>query len=251
MAVKRLLTAVALTVAAALTTSCGGSSDAGGQSARPTTPPSSVPTTSETASSETASTPTSEAPDTAADIAVLGGASSFEAGGGSAEPLQVDVAGRECVLSEPLFGSCRGATGAGGAFVVTAEGDPDSVSTWTVVARCGLAPAAAGASASGTFTPVMADLGLAPYGEVAGVTLLGPDHAEAALVYQPQGAACPTVWGLGEVDRASLFTGGTDALNGEESALRFRDATGAEACAVADGQGGIMVGTPDGEDCRG
>jgi len=151
---------------------------------------------------------------------------------------------------EPLFGTCRATTGAGGAFVVTAEGDEDSPGEWNVVVRCGLRPAIPGASATGAFTPVMADLGLAPYGEVAGVTLLGTDSAEAAIVYQPAGASCPVVWALGGVDRASLFTGGTDALNGEESPLRFRDATGAEVCAVADGRGGITVGVPDGADCR-
>jgi hypothetical protein len=236
---RTLLAALALTLAT--TASCGGDAPSTGDGAAPTTP----------AESEvTDAVPATEAADDApADIEVLGEPSAFEPATG-AEPIAVSVAGRECVLAEPLFGSCRAATGAGGAFVVTAEGDPDSPSEWNVVARCGLTPATPGASASGEFTPVMADLALAPYGEVAGVTLIGPDGAVAALVYQAPGTACPVVWGLGDVDRRSIFTGGTDALNGEESPLRFRDAEGADACAVADGEGGVTVGVPDGAGCR-
>jgi hypothetical protein len=245
MSVRTWLVALALTLTTATVTSCGDAPSAAGPSSDTTTA-----TASEATASEATETPsTSEPVGEPVVIDVLGEASPFEPGG-DAEPIEVSVSGRECVLSEPLFGSCRAATGAGGAFTVTAEGDPDSPSEWTVVARCGLTPAAPGASASGAFTPVLADIGLAPYGEVAGVTLLGPDGADAALVYQPQGAACPVVWGLGQVDRTSLFTGGTDALNGEEAPLRFRDATGAEACAVADGRGGISVGVPDGANCR-
>ena len=93
-----------------------------------------------------------------------------------------------------------------------------------------------------------ADLGLEPYGDVVGVTLTG-DVAEGALVYHPEGVDCPVVWGLGEIERSSLFTGGTDALNGEPSPIWFVDAEGTEACAVADGQGGIKVGTKQGDDC--
>jgi hypothetical protein len=184
-----------------------------------------------------------------ADVDVLGEPAGFESGA-AADPIEVGVSGRQCVTSAPLFGSCRAATGAGAAFVVTAEGDPDAPADWTIVARCGLAPAVPGAAASGSFTPVLADLALAPYGELAGVTMLGAEDAVAALVYQPEGASCPVVWGLGEIDRGSIFTGGTDALNGEESPLRFRSADGADACAVADGHGGISVGVPAGAECR-
>ena len=134
--------------------------------------------------------------------------------------------------------------------MVTSESSLDAPSTWNVVVRCGLLPSQPGAAAAGEFTPLVADLGLAPYGEVVGVTLLSADGAEAALVYQPEGADCPVVWGLGEVGSNSLFTGGIDALNGEENPLRFTDASGADACAVADGQGGISTGTADGTTCR-
>jgi hypothetical protein len=248
--VRMWLVALAVTVPATATaTACDEAQS---------TAPRSGPTTgspSERAEAPSSSEPAAPSSATEADggtpiaIEVLGESTAF-APGGDVEPIDAGVSGRECLLSEPLFGSCRAATGAGGAFVVTAEGSADAPGEWTIVARCGLTPAAPGASASGAFTPVVTDLGLAPYGEITGVTLLGPDRAEAALVYQPGGAACPTVWGLGEIDRTSLFTGGTDALNGAEDPLRFRDATGAEACAVADGEGGISVGTPDGADCR-
>ena len=77
-------------------------------------------------------------------------------------------------------------------------------------------------------------------GEILGVTLIG-EAAEAALVYQPEGSECPVVWGLGAVDRSSLFLGGLDALSGESNPITFRDATGAERCARADGGGGITV----------
>jgi hypothetical protein len=242
------LVAVGLTAAVAMT-SCGGGSPAA--ESQPTSSPTSPVASAEATASESAAAPpaTEAVEGTAAHVDVLGAPSPF-APARDGEPMEVSVSGRECVLVEPLFGSCRAATGAGGAFVVTAEGVADSPGEWTVVARCGLAPAAPGAAASGAFAPVLADVGLAPYGDGAAVTLLGTDHAEAALVYQPAGAPCPVVWGLGQVSRTSLFTGGTDALNGDEDPLRFLDATGAEACAVADGNGGIRVGAPDGADCR-
>jgi hypothetical protein len=233
------LAALALVLATA--TGCGGESASSDDSSGAATA-----VTSSSAATESATASETVAP---ADVGVLGEPAGFEPGA-EADAIEVSVSGRECVTSEPLFGSCRAATGAGGAFVVTAEGDPDSPSEWTLVARCGLAPAVPGAAASGSFTPVLADLALAPYGELAGVTMLGAEDAVAALVYQPQGATCPVVWGLGEIDRGSIFTGGTDALNGEESPLRFRSADGAEACAVADGQGGISVGVPDDAECR-
>lgn len=217
---------------------CGGSEPGTGSSdeASPTDPVSS-------------STPsdTTDAAVADAQSAILGVDSGFSAGGGGAEPLTTDVEGRECVLADLLNGSCRAASGASGDFVVTAEGSLDSPGEWNVVVRCGLQPAVPAASVHGAFTPVIADLGLAPYGDVIGITLLGGSGAEAALVYQPEGSDCPVVWGLGPVDGSNIFTGGTDALNGSEQPIWFRDAQGADACAVADGQGGITVGAARGD----
>ncbi len=179
---------------------------------------------------------------------ILGGTTSFTTDAGDAVDLDVAVNGRECTLAELLPLTCRGSTGAGGDFVVTVESSLGAPTDFTVVVRCGLTPAIPAASGAGG-QPVLADLGLAPYGEVMGVTLIGADSAEAALVYQPEGAECPVVWALGKVDRTNLFTGGTDALNGEESPIRFRDAAGLEACASADGQGGITVSAAQGGRC--
>ncbi len=171
-------------------------------------------------------------------------------GGSGAADLDSAVAGRECVLAEALPLTCRASTGAGGAFVVTAEGVADAPGDFNVVVRCGLTPAAPVASASGPFQPITADLGLAEYGEVVGVTLRSTDTVEAALVYLPADEECPIVWGLGEISRDSIFTGGTDALNGSEAPIRFLDAAGNLACAVADGQGGIAVSSPQGNTCQ-
>jgi len=206
-----------------------------------------VDTTAPTSESPAAEASVEAVPDAVSEI--LGERSDFAAGAGGAAPLETDIEGRECLLREALNGSCRGAGGTGGDFVVTAEGSIDAPGEWNVVVRCGLEPAVPAASAQGAFTPVIADLGLAPYGDVIGITLLGASTAEAALIYQPDGAECPVVWGVGGVDSTSLFTGGTDALNGSESPLAFRNAQGSDACAVADGQGGITVGTPQGGKC--
>lgn len=190
-------------------------------------------------------------PDDVSPVEVLGDPTQFGSGTNGATALEVAVNGRECVLSDTLFGSCRASTGTGGQFVVTAEGSVDDPSRWNVVVRCGLKPARPAAVASGQFTPVTTDLGLTPYGEVVGVTLRSSGSVEAALVYQPDGADCPVVWGLGEVGSDSLFTGGTDALNGEDAPVYFTDAAGARVCAVADGQGGVSTGTPgDATTCR-
>ncbi|MBJ7355884.1 hypothetical protein [Nocardioides sp.] len=194
---------------------------------------------SEPASPSTSPSASQPAP-AAAQAQVLGEPGRFAAGGGEASPLDVEMAGRECVLADALFGSCRASTGTGGPFVVTAESTTEAPSVWNVVVRCGTDPAVPAASAQGEFQPMTTDLGLEPYGEVVGVTLVG-DDAEAALVYQPEASECPVVWGLGAVDRSSLFVGGTDALNGEASPIRFTNADGAATCAVADGAGGITV----------
>src|SRR5687768_6336079 len=67
--------------------------------------------------------PSPPAPASAA-TEVLGEPGPFAAGGGEASPLDVAVDGRECVLTDALFGSCRASTGAGGPFVVTVESAP-------------------------------------------------------------------------------------------------------------------------------
>ena len=126
------------------------------------------------------------------------------------------------MLADALFGSCRASTGTGGAFLVTAESTPEAPTTWKMVVRCGTNPGIPAASAQGDFQPITSDIGLEPYGEVLGVTLRG-EVAEAALVYQPDGADCPVVWGLGAVDRGSFFTGGLDALSGASNPIRFTD----------------------------
>ena len=177
-------------------------------------------------------------PDATTDV--LGEAGLFGPGGGGAAPLVAQVDGRECVLADALFGSCRASTGAGGAFLVTAESTAEAPTTWTMVVRCGTSPGIPAASTHGDFQPQTSDVGLEPYGEVLGITLRA-EVAEAALVYQPDGAECPVVWGLGEVDQGSFFTGGLDALSGSSNPIRFTDAQGVRACAVADGAGGIAV----------
>jgi hypothetical protein len=224
----------------ALAGACG-DSDPGEPDARPDESPIG-------SAAESSGSPSSEPVAADAAAQVLGEQSTFRSGGQGTGPLDVQVNGRECVLTDALFGSCRASSGTGGAFVVTAESTPDAPSDWTVVVRCGLSPALPGASAKGSFQPMTADLGLEPYGEVVGVTLRG-DVAEGALVYQPQGSDCPVVWSLGEIGRTSLFTGGTDALNGETDPIWFVDGQGREACAVADGQAGIKVGIRQGDGC--
>lgn len=218
--------------------------------ARPRTTPSDSTAATGAATDETPATEASPEPATAAVSELLGEKTLFVPGGSGATDLDTAVKGRECVLAEALPLTCRASTGAGGAFVVTVEGVADAPGDFNVVVRCGLTPAAPSASASGPFQPITTDLGLAEYGEVAGITLRGADTAEAALVYLSADAECPIVWSLGEISRDSIFTGGTDALNGSEAPIRFLDAAGVDACAVADGQGGITVGTPRGDACR-
>jgi len=209
----------------------------------------SAPPSDEPAASATATATEPPDPPASVDAEILGESTTFAAGASGVADVEVTVHERECLFADALPLSCRASTGAGGAFVVTAEGNPDLPGEWNVVVRCGLAPAVPVASASGDFQPVISDLGLTPYGELAGITLVRDDDAEAALVYQPTGAACPVVWGIGKVDPTSLFTGGTDALSGDEAPIRFRAASGSDACAIADGQGGMMIGKPQGSTC--
>lgn len=226
----------------ALLTACGGDDEPAGS------PPAASTPASEPAS-ETASASGSQTPTDATGGEILGEPGLFVAGGSGAEDLTVMVQGRECVLAEALPLSCRASTGAGGGFVVTAEGVDDAPGDWNIVVRCGLDPARPAISASGDFLPVTADLGLTPYGELVGLTLRTDERVEAALAYWPEGAECPVVWGIGEIGQDSIFTGGTDALNGEEAPILFTDATGQPACAVADEAGGIRVGSPQGTTC--
>lgn len=186
---------------------------------------------------------------TGATTEILGEPTTFQDGGHGASSFSATVRERECELTEALFGTCRASTGAGGAFLVTVEGVADSVGDWNIVVRCGLDPAEPVASANGTFQPVTAELGLAPYGEVLSVTMTQTDEAEAALVYQPEGADCPVVWSLGAIMPSTLFLGGTDRLNGDEQPIRFTKVDGSTACAVADGAGGIEVTAAAGGSC--
>lgn len=181
---------------------------------------------------------------------ILGAPTTFEAGGGGADALDAEVDNRNCKQGdEVLMGSCRASTGAGGPFLVTSEGDVAAPGEWNVVVRCGINPAEPVASARGTFLPATTDLGLAPYGEVIAVTLIGSAGNEASLVYHPEGSDCPAVWGLGPVEENSLFLGGTDALNGEERPILFTKVDGTTACAAADGSGGIEVTAAAGDSC--
>jgi hypothetical protein len=219
------------------TAACGGSDDTDASA------------TTEAAQSDGDDTTTTAA--TSTDAQILGEDTVFAPGGDGAADLTAEVAERECELGEVLFGSCRASTGAGGPFLVTAEGDVDAPGEWNVVVRCGLDPATPVASAKGTFQPATADLGLAPYGEVLGVSLTTGDEAEGALVYQPEGSDCPVVWGLGPIGPSNVFVGGTDRLNGDEAPIRFTQADGSPACAVADGDGGIEVTPASVEGCVG
>lgn len=240
----RLAPVLVLALFLLLLAGCGGDDDSPTSSDRTTSAPSGATTPTPTP------TPTpAEVEPGAVTAEILGDAGAFVTGGSGATEVPVEVDGRECVLAQALPLTCRAATGAGGGFVVTAEGVADAPGDFNVVVRCGLDPSLPAASASGDFQPLTADLGIAPYGEVVGITLIGSDRVEASLVYLPEGSACPVVWGLGETDRSSLFTGGIDALNGEESPVLFLDGTGTQACAVADGQGGIRVGSPQGRGC--
>jgi hypothetical protein len=144
---------------------------------------------------------------------------------------------------------CHAAEGAGGSFVVTAEGNTVIPPEWNIVVRCGLDPAAPGASARGTFTPVFTDLGLRAYGEVIGITFNGDQDAEASLAFLPSGATCPVVWGLGPIKRFSSFSGGLDPLNGSERALQFARPDGTITCVVADAKGGLDVQAAPKEGC--
>ena len=180
---------------------------------------------------------------------ILGEDTAFARGGNDAANLTATVAGRECELTGTLFGSCRASTGAGGAFLVTAEGDEDAPGNWNVVVRCGLDPAEPVTAAAGSFLPIFTDLGLGGYGEVLGVTLRGTDEAEVALVYQPEGSDCPVVWGLGPTDPNAILRGGTDALNGEDAPIQITRADGTAACADADGSGGINVSDATADGC--
>ncbi|MBA2281905.1 MAG: hypothetical protein M3527_02690 [Actinomycetota bacterium] len=202
-------------------------------------------TTTEAAGDETTTTDSGSG----ATAEILGEDTAFAPGGNGASGLDATIADRECELTEVLFGSCRASTGAGGAFLVTAEGDEDVPGDWNVVVRCGLEPAEPVAAAAGTFQPIFTDLGLAGYGEVIGITLRGTGEAEVALIYQPEGSDCPVIWGLGPTDPDAILLGGTDALNGEDAPIQVTRADGTAACADADGNGGIEVSDATAEGC--
>jgi hypothetical protein len=180
---------------------------------------------------------------------ILGEETQLSVGATGAEDLRAEVDGRECVLEEALFGSCRASTGAGGAFLVTAEGNEADPSEWNVVVRCGLQPAVPVASARGRFTPVFTDLGSGDYGEMIGMTLLSEDEGDLSLIYLPDGADCPLVWGLGQTARTSILVGGVDALNGSEQPVRFTRPDGSVACVESDGDGGFATRTAADGDC--
>lgn len=194
-----------------------------------------------TATTESSASTTADATPSDATTDILGESTQFDPGGDGAEDLSSKINGRECVLEGQLFGSCRAATGAGGEFVLTAEGNRDNSSEWNVVVRCGLDPAVPVASARGEFQPITADLGLAAYGEMFGVTLGTAREAEFALVYLPSDAPCPVVWGLGAIKPSTLVTGGLDALNGTERPIQFLRPDGVTACVTADDAGGLAV----------
>jgi hypothetical protein len=179
---------------------------------------------------------------TAGRSARLGGEKSLVTASTDGEgDVSAHAGGRRCAVDDAPLVDCHAGTGAGGPFVVTVEGGASAPLEWRVVVRCGLDPAVPVASARGSFTPQLTELGLKTYGEIVGVTLNGDQEGDASLAFLPSGAECPVIWGLGPIKRFSSFTGGLDPLNGSERPLQFTRPDGTVACVVADSAGGLDV----------
>ena len=165
-------------------------------------------------------------------LVAVGTPTGLIAGPGATSAISATVDATLCTPDDPLI-SCVGATGIGGQFVVTVENDATDFSVRTVGIRCGLAPAATMASATGKQLVILGSLNFTEFGDVIGVARYGAGD-EAFLVFQPTGSTCPQVFGLGPIKLNSILSGGTNVVG----VTRPDDSL---ACAVADGAGGFTV----------
>ena len=182
------------TLVALALASCGGSK----ASTAPTTP-----------SKAEAPADTTQVP--SISVKFLGERSRITSGAGGARPMDAAPKGRDCGMSKELFGSCRAGTGTGGVYTVTFENNRDDF-TWNVVVRCGVHPAQPIASVQRQKLTVSADLNFDGIGEVVGVLMNATDGSEAALVYQPAGAECPQVFGVGPIKPNTAMGGGHNVV---------------------------------------
>ena len=153
-------------------------------------------------------------------------------GAGATSALSATIDATQCTADNPLA-SCMGATGTGGAFVVTVENDANDFAIRTVGVRCGLTPAVTMGSVSGKQLVLLGQLKFAEFGGVIGVARYGAGD-EAFLVFQPAGSTCPQVFGLGPIKLNSIMLGGTDVVG----ITRPDDSL---ACVTADGAGAFVV----------
>jgi hypothetical protein len=165
------------------------------------------------------------------DMQMLGAASGF--GGPSGDAIKVTINGRDCI-SDGLFGICRAATGAGGAFVVATITDHDDYAVATTTVYCGAAPAVPLTSVTARQLVSIADVTFDGYGEALGIVRYAGDESEAMIAYQPAGAACPSVFGLGPIKEESVMIGGNNTVG----VTRPDDSL---ACITSDGAGGFAV----------
>lgn len=166
------------------------------------------------ASRETGS-PASSAPDAAASTSeaqpaavTLGAPTQLVTGSGN--PITATVNGRTCTV-EALFGTCQAHTGTGGPFAVTVTSDKKDFARRTLTIYCGVDNARPGFSATGTILILEAQMSFEPHGEAEGIIIDGPDRAEAMIAFRGTGADCAQVFGLGDVAKGSIYTGGNGA----------------------------------------
>jgi hypothetical protein len=233
MRLRRSTTTIALLLVA--TSACGG--NGGTEPARATG----------SSTGSTAAATASVTPGRTTDI--LGDKTLFTGTTNGAGDVAATVNKRQCTVKDAPLVDCHAATGTGGQFVVTAEGNNAVPTEWNVVVRCGLDPAVPVASARGTFTPQFTELGSSAYGEMIGITFNGEQDGDANLAFLPPGTSCPVVWGLGRMKRFSSFTGGLDPLNGSERPLQFTRPDGTTACVVADTKGDLDVHAASQDGC--
>lgn len=216
-----------LLVLTAVVAACGGSGSRGTSVARST-----VAEVGATEPASAGTDTTSPAAQTPA-FAAAGAPTGLVSGGNGTEPVAATLSGRDCTI-DGLFGTCRGAAGSGGEFVVASHNDPADYSIWTVVVGCGTQPATPIASVKAKQLVATADLTFATYGDVAGIVRHAEGASEAFLVYQPSGATCPNVFGLGPIQPNSIMTAGTDVVG-------VTRPDGTLACARADAAAGFVV----------
>ena len=146
-------------------------------------------------------------------VTILGEVTRLQQGANGAKPLNAATAKRgDCGLPVGTLATCQAATGSGGTFLITQESTAADPTLYSVVVRCGTNPAVPIAAAIGLKSPLAAELSFDLYGEVIGVGLNGTDGSDAALIYQPTGDTCPSIFGVGPVKTFSAMGGGKNIV---------------------------------------